>query len=88
MMDWDKGVRRLQILIGLIIGVVVIALVATAGALVYSTYKSWEIDYRNHQAMVQIIQYNLQQGKLVALPAAPPAVAAPVAPPAAPTEKK
>lgn len=78
----EKWTKRLQITVGVIVALVVLGIVAVAGAVSYSLYKSWEIDYRNHQAMVQIIQYNLQQGKLMTLP--PPAVgAAPSPAPAA-----
>lgn len=83
----DKGLKRLQIVVGVVVALVVLGVVAVAGAMSYSTYKAWEIDYKNHQVMVAIIQYNLQQGKILPLPQAPVAPAAtPPAPPA--SEKK
>lgn len=89
----DEGapVNKIHVAGVMLIGFVVVAVIATLSVFAYSAYQGYQFDYANHKAMVQIIQYNLQQGRLLPIPqavTAPPAPAGAPPPPAAPEPKK
>lgn len=77
--------NKIQMAIVAGVGFLIAVAIATASVFVYSIYQGYQFDYANHKAMVQIIQYNLREGKLSPVP---PPVTAPVSAPAASEPKK
>lgn len=78
--------KRVQIIATVIFGAAIALGIAVLSVLAYTVYQGYQFDYANHKAMVQIIQYNLQQGNLKPVP--PPTPTAPPAAPAASEPKK
>lgn len=63
-----------------------IAMIVVCSVLLYSGYLHWEFDHKNHHAAIEILEYNLRQGKLLPLP--PSQIQGPMPMPAAPPAGK
>lgn len=77
--SWDAETKRNRglFLFGAGAAIVVVVVVAVLAIASYTIYEHLSMDHQNLHALTAITQYNLQQGKILPLPQAPPATPAP-----------